>query len=232
VTGDLHARPRTTAFRWLGPEALAHVAATSRLCQLPAGRVIFRKGDAADGCYLILKGAVKVSLPLADGQEALLAILGQGDVAGEMALIDDLPRSATVITAKASELWHLSRQAFDRLAHTDIAVYQQLLRLLSARLRANNERYLVQRMPLGCRLACTFLHLAQSFGEHLPDRRILIRHKVSQAELALLIGAARENVNRQLAEWRKSGLLSRISGYYCLSDASSLEPLARGDAAR
>jgi CRP-like cAMP-binding protein len=55
----------------------------------------------------------------------------------------------------------------------------------------------------------------------------LIRQKLSQAELGRMIGAARENVNRQLAEWRRDRLLSRVSGYYCLEDPSALEPLAR-----
>ena len=100
--------------------------------------------------------------------------------------------------------------------------------MLSARLRAGNERYALQRMALGGRLARAMLQLAHSCGEELPDRRILIRQKVSQAELGNMIGAARENVNRQLAEWRRHRLLSRISGYYCLEDPAALEPLARG----
>jgi CRP-like cAMP-binding protein len=74
------------------------------------------------------------------------------------------------------------------------------------------------------------LQLARSCGEELPDRRILIRQKVSQAELGSMIGAARENVNRQLGKWSRRRLLTRISGYYCLEDPAALEPLARGPA--
>lgn len=228
---DLQACLSTSAFDWLGGDAHAFISRTARIARLPAGRVIFRKGDAPDGCYLILKGAVKVSLPEANGHETLLAILGSGDVVGEMALLDRQPRSATVIALKGCELCHLRTSAFDELARTDIAVYQQLLRLLSTRLRANNERFAAQRMALSSRLARAFLQLAQACGEQLPDRRILIRQKVSQAELGHMIGAARENVNRQLAQWRRGRLLSRISGYYCLEDPPALEPLARGEAA-
>jgi CRP/FNR family transcriptional regulator, cyclic AMP receptor protein len=192
--------------------------------------VVFREGDAPEGCYLILKGAVKVSVYEPDGQQSLLAILGQGDVVGEMALLDRQPRSATVTALKGCELCHLRTAVFDRLAQSDVAVYRQLVRVLSARLRAGNERYALQRMALGGRLAKALLQLAHSCGEELPDRRILIRQKVSQEELGNMIGAARENVNRQLSEWLRSRLLSRISGYYCLEDPAALEPLARGSA--
>jgi len=229
---DFHARLASSAFRWLGSDALAYIAGTCRVSRLPAGRVIFRKGDAPDGCYLILEGAVKVSLPEADGQEPLLAILGKGDVVGEMALLDQLPRSATVTALKGCELCHLSTATFERLALSEIAVFRQLLQIMSTRLRAGNERYELQRMALSGRLAHTFLQLARSCGEQLPDRRILIRQKVSQADLGHMIGAARENVNRQLTEWRRDRLLSRISGYYCLEDPSAFEPLARGDTTR
>ncbi len=225
---DLNTRLRAGAFGWLGFDALDYIARTSRTSRLQAGAVVFREGDAPDGCYLILKGAVKVCVSEPDGQQSLLAILGQGDVVGEMALLDRLPRSATVTALKGCELCHLPTAAFDRLAQSDLAVYRQLLRVLSARLRAGNERYAVQRMALSGRLARAFLQLAVSCGEQLPDRRILIHQRVSQAELGNMIGAARENVNRQLAEWRRHQLLSRISGYYCLEDPAALEPLARG----
>jgi CRP-like cAMP-binding protein len=65
----------------------------------------------------------------------------------------------------------------------------------------------------------------------LPDGRILIRQKISQSELGQMVGATRENVNRQLTEWRRQRLLSRIGGYYCLVSASAFEPLGRTDAA-
>jgi CRP/FNR family transcriptional regulator, cyclic AMP receptor protein len=230
LPGDLIVRLRASAFDWLGGDTLAYIAATSRVARLQPGAVVFREGDPPDGCYLILKGAVKVSLVEPDGQESLLAILGPGDVVGEMALLDRLPRSATVVALRGCELCHLHTAAFERLAQTDIAVYRQLLCVLSARLRASNERYALQRMGLSGRLARAFLQLAHSCGEVLPDRRILIRQKLSQADLGHMIGAARENVNRQLGEWRRHQLLSRISGYYCLKDPRALERLARGDA--
>jgi CRP-like cAMP-binding protein len=209
--------------------ALSGIAASHPL-RVAAGHTIFRKGDPANGCYLILEGAVKVTVPADGGREALLAILGKGDVVGEMALLDHMPRSATVVAVRDCVLSHISSARFERLARADVELYRQLLRVLTARLRAGNEARYLHQMPMRARLARALMHLAHNFGERLPDRRVLIRHKVSQAELAHMIGAARENVNRQLTEWRRGRLLSRISGYYCLENPSAFEPLARDEA--
>jgi CRP-like cAMP-binding protein len=213
----------------LTSECLTSLAAAALTLKVPAGRVVFRKGDPANGCYLIVSGAVKVTLPATGTAETLLAILSKGDIVGEMALLDRQPRSATVTAVRASELSYISTAAFDRLARTDIEVHRQLLRVMTARLRASNETHTLQHMPLRVRLARTLLRLAKTFGEPLPGGRILIRQKISQLELGHMVGAARENVNRQLTDWRTGRLLSRIGGYYCLESLSAFELLADGD---
>jgi CRP/FNR family transcriptional regulator, cyclic AMP receptor protein len=210
-----------------GDQLLASIASVARSVRIPAGRRIFNTGDPGDGCYFLVDGAVKVTLPTG-GQETLLAILGKGEVFGEMALLDRLPRSATVTALRPCELYHLSAELFDRLAAADAKLAGQLLRVVAGRLRAGNAAHAVHLMPLRVRLARAFLNLARTFGEPLPDRRMLIRQKVSQADLGNMIGAARENINRQLTEWRRERLLSRISGYYCLEQPKSFEDIARG----
>src|SRR5262245_51576426 len=95
----------------LNAEALGRIVGVSRRIQVPAGSIIFREGDSADGCFLIVQGAVKVTVP-AGGHDALLAILGKGDIFGELALLDSLPRSATVTALRTSELYCLSSAAF------------------------------------------------------------------------------------------------------------------------
>ncbi|HZT48357.1 MAG TPA: Crp/Fnr family transcriptional regulator [Hyphomicrobiaceae bacterium] len=207
--------------------SLLSLADASRVLRIPAGRTIFRKGDAANGCFLVLDGALKVVFPTASGQETLLAILGKGDLVGEMALIDGLPRSATVTAVRASMLRHISATIFDRLSRADFELARHLLRVMAARLRQRNEAHALQQAPLRVRLARTLLHLGERFGEDLPDGRTLIRLKVSQADLGQMAGAARENVNRQLTEWRRDRLLSRISGYYCLDDRETITRLGK-----
>jgi CRP/FNR family transcriptional regulator, cyclic AMP receptor protein len=212
------------AFGDMRDETRAKLMAASRVSRIPAGRVIFRKGDAPDSCcYLILKGAVKVSLPTRNGQETVLAILGRGDVVGEMALLDLLPRSATVTALKACELCRLTTATLEWLAREDFAIYRQLLSALSARVRAGNETNHLQQMPLKIRLARTLLRLAHSIGEPLPDGRILIRQKLSQAELGRMVGAARENINRQLTDWCKAKVVTRVSAYYCIECPEALK---------
>ncbi len=86
-------------------------------------------------------------------------------------------------------------------------------------------------MSLKARLARVVLRLAQNFGERLPDGRILIRQKLSQAELGRMVGAARENINRQLAEWCSAKVLTRVSAYYCIECPKTLERIAGIDTA-
>lgn len=203
------------------------IASIARIVRIPTGRRVFSKGDPGDGCYILINGAVKVTLPSTGGQETLLAILGKGEVFGEMALLDRLPRSATVTALRPCELYHIGPDTFDRLTAADAQLARQLLRVIASRLRAGNEAHALHLMPLRVRLARAFLHLAQTFGECLPDQRMLIRQKVSQSDLGHMIGAARENVNRQLTDWRRSRLLSRISGYYCLERPAEFEDIAR-----
>ncbi|MBX9592274.1 MAG: Crp/Fnr family transcriptional regulator [Hyphomonadaceae bacterium] len=214
----------------ISADTRAKLIAASRTLRVAAGRVLFHKGDAPDCCYLILKGAVKVSLPSKDGQDTLLAVLGRGDMVGEMALLDQQPRSATVTALKSCELCQLPTTTLEWLAREDTAVFRQLLTVLSARVRASNEISHIQQMPLKARLARALLRLAQGFGERLPDGRVLIRQKLSQAELGRMVGAARENINRQVADWSKAKVLSRVSGYYCIQSLQALERLADLDA--
>lgn len=216
----------------ISDQTKAKLVAASRVLRVPAGRVIFRKGDAPDSCcYLILKGAVRVSLPSKDGQETVLAVLGKGEVVGEMALLDQLPRSATVTALKTCELCQLTTATLEWLAKEDYAAFRQLLCVLSVRVRAGNEAGRLQQMPLKARLARVVLRLAQNFGERLPDGRILIRQKLSQAELGRMVGAARENINRQLAEWCAAKVLTRVSAYYCIECPKTLERIAGIDTA-
>ena len=136
----------------LSAEALTRIVAASRRVQVPAGSIIFRKGDPADGCFLVVDGGVKVTVP-AGGHDALLAILGKGDIFGELALLDCLPRSATVTALRASELYCLTPAAFEQLMRTDTEIARQLMRVIAGRLRAANENHVLQLMPVRIRLA-------------------------------------------------------------------------------
>ena len=214
-------------FHGLADEALARLGAVARTMTLRPGQVLFVQGDPSNGCYPVLSGALRVSHFSAEGHETVLALLGKGDVVGEMGLFDAAPRSATVTAQTECGLTFIGSAEFVRCADGDPAIYRHLLKLISARLRVTNDALAATSLPLGGRLARVLLLLSESFGHHLPDGRILIRQKLTQSDLCSMTGSARENVSRQLSEWRREQLIARISGYYCLNDLDQLRQLAR-----
>ena len=214
-------------FGALGEATLEKLSAVIRIVPLARGQILFSEGDSSNGCYCIVSGAVKVSLFSEDGDETLLAVLGKGDIIGEMALVDRLPRSATVTALKDSVLGIIGTQEFERLADANTDIYRQMLCVLSGRIRAANDQKASQQKPLNARIAQVFLKLSEGFGEKLPDGRIMIRQKFSQAQLGQMAGCARENVNRQLTVWRRDKLVSQLNRYYCLDDIKAMRREAR-----
>jgi len=210
-------------FAGLERSALDGLARYSRLKTLERKELLFKQDDPSDGCFAILEGVLKVSIVSSDGHENLLAMLGAGDVIGEMGLIDAQPRSATATALKPCSLAFLASRDFKHAADTNPVIYVHMLEILSTRLRTSNETATMQQLlPLRGRLARVFLRLAEGFGEPLEGGRILVRQKLTQAELGRMTGSARENVNRQLKEWMREGLVSRISSYYCIEDSEKL----------
>jgi CRP/FNR family cyclic AMP-dependent transcriptional regulator len=215
-------------FQGLEKEALDSLARYSRHISLEPNERLFNQGDSSDGCYAILDGVLKVATTSSDGKEALLAMLGSGDVIGDMGLIDAQPRSASATALKPCSLAFLASRDFKHVANSNPVIYLQMLEILSERLRTSNEAATMQRLlPLRGRLARVLLRLAEGFGEPLEGGRILIRQKFTQIELGRMSGSARENVNRQVKEWANEGLVSRISGYYCLEDSEKLRQFTK-----
>ena len=191
---------------------------------LDADQVLFLAGDAGDGCYRVENGLLKVSIVSPSGAERILAILGPGSIVGELAMLDGLPRSASVVALRDSELNFVSRARFEGFAERRPELYKHLVRLLASRLRETNEAIAAESfLPLKGRVALTLLELADHFGENVGAGRIVIRQKFGQSDLAAMAGIARENVNRILAEWKRHKLVSRLSGYYCLENKTQLE---------
>jgi CRP-like cAMP-binding protein len=202
--------------------------ANAKPVHLVAGQVLFVADDQGDGCYRIEQGLLKVSIVSGSGAERIIAILGAGAIVGELAVLDGLPRSATVLALRDSELLFVSKAKFDQYAHNHPELYQHLLMLLASRLRDTNDVIAAESfLPLRGRVAVTLLDLAEHFGQSVGGDRIMIRHKFRQPDLAAMAGIARENLNRIFADWKRRKLISRISGYYCLESKSALESEAR-----
>jgi len=214
----------TDLFSALPSHLSAHLFANAKPVHLAAEQVLFLAGDAGDGCYRIEKGLLKVSMVSTSGAERILSILGPGAIVGELAVLDGLPRSASVLALRESELLFISKAKFEEFAKKNQELYQHLVTLLASRLRETNDVIAAESfLPLRGRVALTLLELAEHFGENVGSGRIVIRQKFGQSDLAAMAGIARENVNRILADWKRRKLVSRISGYYCLESKSQLQ---------
>ncbi len=207
------------------PEHLSTSLFTSATpVRLAADNVLFMTGDVGDGCYRVEDGLLKVAMMSRSGSERILAFLGRGAIVGELAIIDGLPRSASVVAVRDSQLSFLSRAAFEEFAKGHPEVYKSLVTLLATRLRETDAALAAGSfLPLRGRVALTLLELAQDFGQDVGAGRIVIRQKIGQSDLAAMAGIARENVSRILNDWKRRKLVSRLSGYYCLEDKAKLQ---------
>ena len=192
--------------------------------RLKTDEVLFLAGDTGDGCYRVEDGLLKVTMISRTGKERILAFLGPGAIVGEMSIIDRLPRSANVVAVRPAVLSFISRTTFQGFAKIHPEVYESLLALLAARLRETDMAVAAGTfLPVGGRIACTLLELAQEFGRDVGSGRILIRQKISQADLAAMAGVSREHVNRILNDLKRRQLVSQLEGYYCIENKAQLQ---------
>jgi CRP/FNR family transcriptional regulator, cyclic AMP receptor protein len=198
--------------------------AGAELVRLPAGRVLFRAGDSGNGCYRVEDGLLKVTMFSSSGAERVLAFCGSGAIVGELAIIDGLPRSASVVAVRDAAVSFLSNAAFEAFAEKHSELYKSLVRLLAKRLRETDTTVAASSfLSLKGRMAQTLLELAEHFGQEVEPGRIVIRQKIRQTDLAAMAGIARENVTRILNDWQRRKLMSRLSGFYCVEDKAQLE---------
>jgi CRP/FNR family transcriptional regulator, cyclic AMP receptor protein len=192
--------------------------------RLKSDEVLFLAGDAGDGCYRIEEGLLKVTMMSRAGSERILAFLGPDAIVGELAIIDGLPRSASVVAVRPAVLGFLSRGDFENFAQKHLEVYKSLLTLLAARLRETDTTIAAGSfLPLRGRVASTLLELARDFGQDVGSGRIVIHQKIGQSDLAAMTGIARENLSRILNDWKRRKVVSRLSGYYCIENKAQLQ---------
>jgi len=207
------------------PSALsASLFREARVVRLAPQQMLFVAGDPGDGCYQVEEGLLKVVAPSPSGGDRILAILGPGELVGELSMIDGLPRSASVTALRESKLSFVSRSVFNTVTHKQPEIYRHITALLARRLRDVDDALTATSfLPLKARTARALLGLSDAFGKDVGSGRILIRQKFSQGDLAAMAGVARENCSRILQDWTRRSLVSRLAGYYCLEDKAALE---------
>ncbi|VEI13161.1 Crp/Fnr family transcriptional regulator [Trueperella bialowiezensis] len=178
---------------------------------LKRGESLFHEGDAGDRLYVVIEGKVKLSHTSDDGRENLIAILGPGEIIGELSLFDLGARSSTVTAIAPSRFLYLSHKDMMNYIDDHPKLAKSMLRELAKRLRNTNDQMadLVFSDVPG-RVAKALLDLAERFGERTPEG-IYVAHDLTQEELAHLVGASRETVNKSLADFTARGWI-RLEG--------------------
>ena len=204
MTEELHQLlAKVELFSELNADELATVASVASTRSIAKDTVIFHGGDVADAVYVIGSGKVKVVTTSTEGKEFILTVLGAGQVFGEMALVEEAPRSASVVTLTAVELMAIKREDFHHLLATSPGISRSLLGILSRRLRrANSKMESLAYMDVAGRLARYFLDLATDHGQHVGNGWVVVR-RPTHADIAHSIGTSRETVSRLINEFEE-----------------------------
>ena len=192
-------------FTALDDAAAASLRASMDSVKIAKGSVLFAEGDEGDHLYLIVDGKLKLGTSSGDGRENLLSILGPGEMFGELSLFDPGPRTSTATAVTDAKLLSLGQEKLIPWLAENPQVALHLLARLAQRLRRTNEAVgdLVFSDVPG-RVAKALIDLGERFGKQ-TDEGLFVHHDLTQEELAQLVGASRETVNKALADFASRG---------------------------
>ncbi|GAA3575305.1 Crp/Fnr family transcriptional regulator [Microlunatus spumicola] len=204
--------------------ALEQAMGTLRLSK---GEILFREGETEDRLYVVVAGKIKLGRSGSAGRENLLAVLGPGQMFGELSVFDPGPRSSTATAVTAVEVRTLEHDELMRWIEGHPEVARSLLAQLAGRLRRANDVVadLVFSDVPG-RVAKQLLELARRFGDRKDDG-VHVHHDLTQEELAQLVGASRETVNKALADFAARGWIRLEPRSVTLLDVERVERRAR-----
>lgn len=215
----------------LTPAHLRDVYRLAREVDVPAGESVFAKRQAADAMFVVLSGRVKIFSDSSSKKRKTFAYLTEGDFFGEMALVEDRPRTASASAVDDSRLMIVYKKDFQRLLARDPKLALYLLKTVCARLRHANEDIegMLFRNILG-RVAKVMLEQAKRSGEPWNGGGLALRQRYTQQELADLVGTTREPFTRALSALRRAGLVSQTKdGRYAVPEPSKLAGLCSND---
>ncbi len=199
-------------------QSTLHVATRTH----PANQVILLENDWGGSVYFILDGWVKIRTYNLDGKEVTLNILGKGEIFGEMAALDEVPRSTDVITLAPTTIGSVPAQDFVNLIETEPQAGIHLAQLMGRRLRQVNRRLRLRESDSMSRVADIILFLAEGQGKKGTGEGIEIPN-LPHRELSSLSGLARETVTRVLTKLEKKGLIERDGDVMRIPSEHALE---------
>jgi CRP/FNR family cyclic AMP-dependent transcriptional regulator len=216
VSIDPSALGEIPLFEGLPQDRLTRLSTTLRKKSVPAGTNMITAEQPGEVVYVVLEGTVKILIEQMDGREVILAFLGAGDTVGEMSLVDSAGRSANVMTMEKCMLLWMDRATFQELLRNVPEFAQNLVKLLAGRLRMANEQIQsLSSLDVAGRLARQILAFAERYGR-AEEGGTRIPLRLTQSDLAELVGASRERVNQVMVEFRQKSYLSVDSSHRVL----------------
>jgi CRP-like cAMP-binding protein len=207
-----HPLGKVPLFAGLSEEDLTTLAGVLRRRRYTRGDSIFHQGDPGNSLFIIESGEVRVGLSSLEGREITLALLKAGDFFGELTLLDGEPRSADAVAKETTQALVLQRDDFVRFLQARPRAAVNLLAVMSRRLRHADQMVQdVAFLDVPTRLARTLVELADSNGQPGEDG-VMIGSRLTQGELADMIGATRESTNKWLRSFERQGLVRHQNG--------------------
>jgi CRP-like cAMP-binding protein len=218
---------RSGLFQGVEPESAEALAAHLEYLDIPKGHTIFSEGELGDSLYIVMSGKIKVGRRAADGRENMIAVMGPSDLFGELSLFDPGPRTASAVAVTDAKVARMRQQSLRPWITNRPEIAEQLLRVLARRLRRTNDALadLIFTDVPG-RVAKNLLQLAKRFGTR-EGSGLRLTHDLTQEEIAQLVGASRETVNKALADFTSRGWLRLEGKSVVLIDPERLSRRAR-----
>ncbi|MDP6367052.1 MAG: Crp/Fnr family transcriptional regulator [Nitrospinota bacterium] len=215
-------------FSHLPDEGLDELGGKLQRRRFESEQIIFHKNDPGSTLYIIISGKVKIVLPSAEGEAVLVALLSTGDFFGELSLFDGEPRSATSIASEPTDILILGQEDLFEYLRGNPNAAEEIFSELSLRLRRTDELLSDAAFcNLSTRLSKRILDLAERYGQPNEEGNTRINMRLRQQDLADMVGATRESVNKMLKTYKLKNLLSIKRGYITILDEGALRLRAR-----
>ena len=222
-SGKLAVLRKHPIFCDLDPEALDQLCRYAKHATLKRGATIFSKGDPGNSLFAVISGTVKISISSADGRNAILNLIGAGEIFGEVAVLDGQARTADAIANTNCEIFVVDRREFLPFVRSQPVLAMKFIELLCTRLRWTSdqvEQVILQNLP--GRLASALIRLTEKH-KLAPGGRTIA---VTQQEISEMVGMTRESINKQLRVWATRKWVRLEHGAIVVLKAESLQALA------
>jgi CRP/FNR family cyclic AMP-dependent transcriptional regulator len=204
-------------FAGLPSEQLRALASVVMHRSVPRASIIMAAGDPVDCLYIVITGRLKVMMGEADGKEVILSILGPGEFFGEMGLVDDSPRSASVVAIEPCELLSVTKRAFRKCLVENTEVAMTVLRVVVRRLReADRKIGSLAMLDVYGRVARLLLDMSEDV-----NGQMIVTKRLTKQDIARMVGASREMVTRVMKDLEMSGYFEVRGSTIVLRDTIS-----------